>query len=322
MGDATMPVPRRRPNSSTTVDDQPAKRARTGPGPEATGRGGDDSLGSDVELVEVIEISDTEPEPVSKPNCVIDISHAGVDNLYFAIVRGMVRGRMWSGITSCPDCAYSAIRFAPIGASSYVVGVRKLKDARTIVHEESIPAQIAAHDKRSVDPELLDIIMYTDGSVLDSTSKMVQKVWMDLTNSRRRVFSGYGVFFSQDCAYNSCGPVPGEQNVERSELYAVCIGLETIVEHMAWAGRVLVRTDARIQHCSKVSRSLAKSGYDGVKNSDIWRRIGSALRVLETRKVIVVFEWIKSHAMSWGNFSADKLAKAGKFSFSTHSIDY
>lgn len=50
------------------------------------------------------------------------------------------------------------------------------------------------------DTEVFDILPYDNRSILDSTSKMVQKVWMNLTSERRRAFSGYGVFLSQDCS--------------------------------------------------------------------------------------------------------------------------
>ncbi len=305
-----MPAPRR--PSPTHNNGNAHKRARLVP--DASQAISIDDT-SDVEIVEVINISDTEVEsvpPTAPRRDAVDPNHVAQKNLYFAVVRGMVRGECWSGVTSCATCAYSAIRFAPKGASSYVVPVRRQKEAYTIVEEESISAQISAHDQRSVDPELLDVIVYTDGSFIDATSNMVQKVWMSIANEERTAYSGYGVFFAQDCAFNACGPVPGAQNVKRSELYAVCIALETVVENITWAGRVLVRTDATLQNIPMMSRTHAKDQYKSVENADVWKRIEASLCKLEDRNVVVIFEWVKSHAMSWGNYSADRLAKAGK----------
>lgn len=279
----------------------------------------------EVDVVEVIEVSTSSTDsngPSHKHTEVVDLTHDEQCNLHFAVVRGLVRGALWNGITSCVQCAYSAVRYAPPGASSYVVAARRKKNARTIVEQECGAAQVGVHAGRSVIPDLLDVVMYTDGCVLDGNSKMVREVWMTLHEGIAQAFSGFGVWFAQDCPFNSCGVVPGELNIQRAEFYALCVGLDLVSQHIPWAGRVLVRTDCKMQNCRESSAEYAKRDYVGVSNADLWQRLEKTMQVLEARNTIVIFEWVKAHAMSYGNMCADKLAKAGGLAGLSEAVPY
>jgi len=284
----------------------------------------EDDVGvSDNDVVEVIDVDSIEIVPCtqtggpsSSRKRVVDLTHQPSPGLVFAVIRGLVNGESWSGVTNCLDCAYSAVRYAPPAASSYVSIVRgwkRLEDAMTIVREECDPARVAVHMQRSVVPELLDVLMYTDGCGLDEDSWTVKNVWAKLRPGSAKFWTGYGVWFAEDCPYNSCGVVPGEQNTNRAELYAVCKGLEIVVEHIDWAGRVLVRSDAPLQQAGEFSKRFAREPHKWpeTENVDLWERVEKSMVSLEARGTIVIFEWVKAHAQSYGNMCADKLAKAG-----------
>lgn len=323
---ATHPAPDPRLHAS---ESQPRKRHRT-PQPAANAQpsnsASDDTIcisdddDDEVQFVAMIRRANQEEdqeegevvESVGSGSCdhqVIDLSHCPSET-YYVVIRGLVNGNSWSGVVHCAECALKAVQGAPPGASSYFFTKKRLDRAYRIVHGEVLPAQTTIHGPRSVWPRLCDVVMYTDGASLDGDSKMVKEVWAEVSTDKN-VFAGYGVWFGQDSPFNSCGPVTLGQGSHRAEMYAVCVGLETVLEKMPWAGRLLIRTDAKLQDLRDDSKRAILNNYQGCEDVDLLKRFATSIAQLEEKKVIVLFEWVKGHALSYGNCCADRLARAG-----------
>eukprot|EP00171_Calliarthron_tuberculosum_P008244 IDg8244t1 len=86
-----------------------------------------------------------------------------VPSEWYAVIRGMLQGREWSGVTQNSSFALQVVSHCPLGASTWMVSTRSEKEAEAIIASELRAAQKYPHGPDALLPQLHDVVVYTDG---------------------------------------------------------------------------------------------------------------------------------------------------------------